>query len=287
MFPLSRILDRAAALYAEAPAVADGAVRLSYTGLAKRVAALAGGLRARSIAPGDRIAILARNSFRYLEINLACARAGIILVPLNIRLAPAEIERILALTETKLLLRGLPHDTAVPSIAWEDADGPGAGNSYEYLLYSGAPLAQPAPVASDAVAQIFFTSGTTGQPKGVCLTEGNLLTSALDSIIALALDSEDVWLPAPPMFHLVDAFAIWAITFVGGRHVITHFDPMNFGPLVEGERITKTSLPPTLPDMIVRDSPIDHYDLGSLDRISYGGAPMPDAVYARCVAALG
>jgi long-chain acyl-CoA synthetase len=89
------------------------------------------------------------------------------------------------------------------------------------------------------------------------------------------------------MFHLVDAFSIWAVSLVGGRHVTTHFDPMRFGPIVEAERITQTSLPPTLLDMVVRLSPIGDYDLSSLERISYGGAPMPDASYERVTAALG
>ena len=287
MFPLSRILDRAATLYGDAPAVAEDAARLTYRALGQRVAALAGGLAARGIGPGDRIAILARNSFRYLEANLACARAGIVLVPLNTRLAAAEIDRILALTEAKLLLQALPYHAPVAAVVWDDNDPPGADNAYERLLGSGEPLAQPVAVKPDDVAQIFVTSGTTGEPKGVCLSERNLLTSALDSIIALELNRDDVWLHAPPMFHLVDAFAIWAITLMGGKHVIAHFDPQGFGPLVARERVTKTSLPPTLLDMIVRDLPIDRSDLTSLDRISYGGAPMPDAVYERCTVALG
>ncbi|MDB5410839.1 MAG: fatty-acid--CoA ligase [Rhodospirillales bacterium] len=288
MFPLSRIVDRAASLYGRQVAVSDGAVRLSYAELAGRVKALAGGLLARGLRPGDRVAILGHNSFRYLEANLACAYAGLILVPLNTRLAGAEYDRILQRTETSLLLQALPHDPGtVAALRWSDDEPPGAPNDYEAMIAAATPLEQPASVEPDSIAQIFFTSGTTGEPKGVCLTEANLLSSALDSIVALELTGDDVWLHAPPMFHLVDAFAIWAVSLVGGRHVTTHFDPMRFGPLVQAERITQTSLPPTLLDMIVRLSPIGDYDLASLERISYGGAPMPDASFDRCAAALG
>jgi long-chain acyl-CoA synthetase len=269
------------------PAVAGGNVRLTYGELARRVVALAGALRARGIEPGDRVAILARNSFRYLEINLACAHAGIVLIPLNVRLAPAEISRILAVTEAKLVLRALPFATNVPEIVWDDAEALGADNGYERLIAGGPALDQPIAGKPDDIAQIFFTSGTTGEPKGVCLTQRNLVTSALDSIIAMELTADDVWFHAPPMFHLVDAFAIWAMTLVGGRHVIAHFEPQTFCPLVARERVSKTSLPPTLLDMIVRGSPTTDYDLSSLDRISYGGSPMPEAVYRRCTAALG
>ena len=288
MLPLARILDRAATLHGGRRSIADGDVRLGYDDLARRVARLAGGLRARGIMPSDRVAMLGRNSFRYVEINLACAQAGIVLVPLNIRLAPREIARILAMTQARLLLQSLPFAAGdVPSLAFDDGEPPGADTAYERLIATG-PALDPVPGRrDDDIAQIFFTSGTTGEPKGVCLTEHNLVTSAIDSVIALALGADDVWLHAPPMFHLVDAFAIWAVTLVGGRHVIAHFEPDRFGPLVAGERISKTSLPPVLIDMIARSPALAQHDLSSLDRISYGGSPMSDDLYERARAALG
>ncbi len=287
MLPLSRIVDRAAALQAALPAIVDGGVRFTYGELAQRAKKLAGALLARGILPGDRVAILARNSFRYLEVNLACAYAGIILVPMNIRIAPAEITRILTVTEAKLLLQALPYDGTTPAIMWDDRELPGADTAYEKLIAAGAQLDRAVKTQGDDIAQIFFTSGTTGEAKGVCLTHGNLITSALDSIVALELSPSDVWFHAPPMFHLVDAFAIWAVSMVGGLHVIAHFEPKDFGPIVQAQRVTKTSLPPVLLDMIERDPAIGDYDLSSLERISYGGAPMPDAMYHRVTAALG
>src|SRR5688572_622533 len=111
MIPLYRVVERASALHSARAAVFDAnGAELTYKDLLDRAVRLAAGLLARGIRPGDRVAILARNSFRYLEVNLACAYAGIILVPLNIRLAPVEIDRILALTETRLLLKALPYD---------------------------------------------------------------------------------------------------------------------------------------------------------------------------------
>jgi len=288
MLALARILERAAAFHGQRPAVVDGGVRLSYGELAGRAVRLAGALLARGIAPGDRIAVLARNSFRYLEINLACAHAGIVLIPLNIRLAPPEIARILALTETKLLFQALPFAAeSVPTLVFADGEPIAADTPYEQLAAAGPALDRAVSGKPKDIAQIFFTSGTTGQPKGVCLSQQNLVTSALDSVIALELNAHDVWLHAPPMFHLVDAFAIWAMTLTGGRHVITHFEPDRFGPLVAAERITQTGLPPILIDLIVRGADLARYDLRSLDRISYGGSPMSDDLYHRATAALG
>jgi long-chain acyl-CoA synthetase len=286
MFALHHIIARAATLYTDRLAVVDGNVRLTYGDLAARAGHLAGAFAGRGLKPGDRIALFGRNSFRSIEVHLACAHAGLILVPLNIRLAPAEIGYILNQTDARLLLRSLPLDVAVPeTIAWEDTEALHQG-TYERILAAGG-LVPPCPVDVDDIAQIFYTSGTTGQPKGVCLTHRNLMASALDSIIGLEINERDVWLHASPMFHLVDAFAIWGVSMVGGRHVVAHFDPETFGPLVERERITKTSLPPTLLDKIVRESSAAKYDLRSLDRISYGGSPMPEAVYRRCVETLG
>ena len=110
MFPLTHIVDRAAAYHARRAAAVQGGLRLTYGEVTRRAAALAGGMLARGIRPGDRVAILSRNNFRYLEVNLACAYAGIILIPLNHRLAAKEIDGILARTETRLLFQALPYE---------------------------------------------------------------------------------------------------------------------------------------------------------------------------------
>jgi long-chain acyl-CoA synthetase len=284
----SRIIDRAANLHARLPAAQQGSIKLTYGEVIGRAVRLAGFLVASGLRPGDRVAILARNSFRYLEVNFACAYAGLILVPLNIRLAPREISTILALTEVRLLFQALAFDSSsMETLAWEDDQPPGAANSYESAIDSGSILSGQVERKLHDVFQIFFTSGTTGEPKGVCLTQQNMVASALDAIMTLDLSADDVWFHAPPMFHLVDAWAIWAMTLVGGRHVTEHFDPARFGATVEAAKVTKVSLPPTLLDMIARDASTRRFDFSSLERISYGGSPMPEAVYRRCVATFG
>ena len=286
-FTLPRILDRAEALFGASLAVKGDNLGMTYGQLADRVARLAAALRNMGLSKGDRVALLARNSFRYLEINLACARAGLILVPLNFRLSEPEIARILHESGSTALLRALPfNDAGISALAWDDADPMGADTPYENLIRDSAPMETHVPCGVDDIAQIFFTSGTTGLPKGVCLTHGNLVASALDSVICMELRERDVWLHASPMFHLVDAFSVWAITLVGARHVFAHFAPDSFAATVEAERITKSSLPPTLLDMIAKSPATTNHDVSSLDLISYGGSPMSKSVYGRVKAAL-
>jgi long-chain acyl-CoA synthetase len=287
MLLLNDVLEQADELHGNKVAVSTHGLQLTYSELLDRSRRLAAALRRNHVTPGDRVAILARNSFRYLEVNFACTLVGAILVPLNVRLAEPEIAEIVRRTDCGLAFCADPfHIDDMPIIRWDDAHGPGEPCAYETLLMSEQPDRQSRRPDSSEVAQIFFTSGTTGLPKGVCLSHENLLASALDAVETLELTSADAWLHAAPMFHLVDAFAIWGMTLAGGRHVTAHFEPDMFGPLVQETGITKTSLPPTLLDWISRARPRLRYDLSSLAMISYGGSPMQEAVYRRCREAL-
>jgi long-chain acyl-CoA synthetase len=287
MFPLTHIVERAAAYHAGRTAVTQGTIALTYGELTARAARLAGALHAQGLRPGDRVAILSRNNFRYLEVNLACVHAGIILIPLNHRLAAKEIDGILARTETRLLFQALPYDPrGVSTVTWVDDDPPAAANAYEKLIAGAAPWAHAHAAQLDDTAQIFFTSGTTGEPKGACLTHRNLTATAFDTVTSLELTGDDVWLHAPPMFHLVDATAIWGVTLAGGRHVTEHFDPKTFGATVRANKVTQTALPPTLLDMVLRQG-IDPQDFRSLNRLSFGGAPMPEPLFRKLSSAFG
>jgi len=286
---LGEVIMRAAERYGSQPAVAAGKSHLTYADLLTRSQRLAAAMAGLGIVPGDRVAILARNGFRYLEVNFACSLMGAILVPLNIRLSEQEIGHIVAKTQCRLIFCGSSFHVngAARTIGWADELAAGSDCEYELFLATGRLQVSWSKNVTSDTAQIFFTSGTTGSPKGVCLTHGNLAASGLDAMETLNFNSQDAWLHAAPMFHLVDAFAIWGMTMVGGRHVAVHFEPGTFGSLVETHRITKTSLPPTLLDWIARTNPRNRHDLSSLDLISYGGSPMQDAIYRRCRTALG
>jgi len=293
MIPIAALLPRAAELFPDRCAVWDGDTRYSYAELLRRVEALANAFRSRGVKKGDRVAVLDNNSFQYAEAYYACAYAGLILVPLNSRLAGPELVYQLNDSAAKVLLVGTSHldvlETIRPKLAsvewvisYGQEGGPSGALAYEAML-SAAAGGKVLPVESSAndIAQIYYTSGTTGEPKGVCLTHGNMITSAIDSIIGLELNERDVWLHAAPMFHLVDAWAIWAMPLLGASQVMLQFAPERAMQTIDKTKPTAAGMPPALINMMASHPSASRYNLNSLRVICYGGAPTPIGLLQR------
>jgi long-chain acyl-CoA synthetase len=295
MLSIDRILPRARALYPDRPAVNGGEGWLTFEQLGQRVDALSGALAGLGVKPGDRVAVLDFNSARYLEAYYAAAQAGIVMVPLNSRLAAPEVEYILKDCATKVLIASPPVFPIVEALQGRVSSleavvtyGPGPGNSFDYenLLTKAATWSQLATPALSDLAQIYYTSGTTGEPKGVCLTYGNMAVSATDSIIGLGLDWHDCWLHSAPLFHLVDAWAVWAMPLLGAPQIPLHFTPESFFSFVEKWKPTGTALPPTLINLLCTHPKVQECDIKSLRLIMYGGSPMPVAVLEKAHATM-
>jgi acyl-CoA synthetase (AMP-forming)/AMP-acid ligase II len=138
------------------------------------------------------------------------------------------------------------------------------------------------PTRAEDPAQLYFTSGTTGSPKGVILTQGNVLAHAVMTVAELGLGESEVWAHVAPMFHLADAWATFAITAVGGCHVfLRRFDARAALDLLERERVTVTNLVPTMLNRVVREPDAARRDLRGLRLLMSGGAPIaPETVRA-------
>jgi long-chain acyl-CoA synthetase len=133
--------------------------------------------------------------------------------------------------------------------------------------------------------QIYYTSGTTGEPKGVCLTNRNMYAGGLDGVLALSATREDSWQHSGPLFHLASSFAVWSMPIVGGTQLTVHFDPKRAIQSIATEKVTMTSLPGAILGLMA-DVPGISARVSSLRTIIYGGAPTPMGVLKKAGAVL-
>ena len=297
MYPLAHILQRASMQFPTRTAVVDGALRLSYRALADRVHRLAGALTSLGLARGDRVAILDWNTHRYLEAYYACAHAGFAFIPLNSRLAPRELRYVLQDSDARALLVAEPflplYDEVaggLPSLEFAIGLGlpsrPASMLDYETLVGEARPMVTSLSTELDDIVLIYYTSGTTGEPKGVCLTNRNMFAGGLDGVMALGVRREDVWLHSGPLFHLASSFAVWSMPLMGATQIVVQFEPRRAIELMARENVTMTSLPGAIMGMVAGLPEIRQHDLSRLRTIVYGGAPTPMGVLRKAAAAL-
>jgi len=273
-----------------------GERRRLWSETGERVARLAGGLRALGVAPGERAAILSLNSDRYLEVYLATAWAGAVVVPLNIRWTLAENLDALRDCRPKMLLFdktfaeiGLALGQALPGLTLvyaDDGEPPRGAQAYEALVARSEPIPDAMREGSD-LAGIFYTGGTTGRSKGVMLSHANLMANAFNSLCERAGGEDVIYLHAAPMFHLANAGAMYTLLLRGGANVmIPAFTPEGALAAIQKERVTDTVLVPTMIQLMVDHPRFAAYDLSSLSRIAYGASPISEALLVRAMKAL-
>ncbi len=297
----SRILKRAVKLYASKIAVVDGDVRLTYAEVDQRVRRVYHAVAKAGIAAGGRIAVLDFNTYRYLELYFGMSLTGRVLLPLNIRLSPAEYtyilndaeaEAIIFHADFKPILEKIRSDLRTVKqfyIAEGAADASWITDTYENLI-AQAPSDPVASVVEDenAVLNLYYTSGTTGKPKGVMLTHRNIYANALTTIIAFRLEDRTVWHHIAPLFHLADAFFIWSVTYQGGRHVMQRqFVPQQVLQTMQAEGVTAAMMVPTMINFLLNVPDLASYDLSALQWVMVGGAPMSPANALRMMKNLG
>lgn len=289
-------------------AVVEGDLRVTYAELGAQVDRLARFFIRRGVAPGDRVSALMVNSHAYLAIYFGVAGAGAILNPLNHRLSTAELAFILADAGARWLVAdvGFAEQVAalvaapavgvspLEGVVWVGGDpGPALGVETVALARvlalseDGAAFA-PMDRQPDDLAHLYYTSGTTGRPKGVMLTHENVCVHARGAIEELDLCADDVWGHIAPMFHLADAWATFAITWVGGRHImVPRYDAPTVLDALARHRVTITNLIPTMCSDLVSHPDAASIDLGSLRLLMSGGAPIAPALVKRLVDTFG
>lgn len=284
-------LRRALKLYGNKIGVVDGPLRLTYGEFDERVNRLSNALLGMGVKPGDRVAIIESNSHYLLEALYGVISIGAVIVTINIRLFPREILHILNDCEANVLIF---HEEYLPLV--EDlkdrlrhikdfavipkGKAPSWCADYDTVLDQASPVEPPEPeVDENALAQLFYTSGTTGNPKGVMLSQRHIYGNAMAGIISARFTDADNFLHLIPMFHVNGWGTPQALTCMGGCHVmLRRFDPEAIFKLIEEERVTKFFAVATMMNILMNHESINKYDLGSLEMILLGGAPAAPAV---------
>jgi acyl-CoA synthetase (AMP-forming)/AMP-acid ligase II len=294
---IGSLLTKASRLHSNRLAIQYGEQQLSYAELNQRVGQLAQALRSLGVRPGDRVAIVQRNGPALFETLFACFRAGAAAVPINVRLHPEEVAFICQDSGVKVLVATGEYATSAlrareqtPGLQIIGVESIPATLDYEPLLVAADPLLTDTEVDPNDLAWLFYTSGTTGKPKGAMLTHRNLLAMTMNYYADVnPLAPEDIVLHAAPLTHGSGLYALPAIA-KGATNIILHtssFEPRVVFDLIQRLRITTIAfLAPTQIKMLL-NGPYQSYDLSSLRCIAYGGGPMYVEDMKQAVEAFG
>lgn len=296
-----RILRRAGKLYPRKVAVVDGDVRLTYSELQERVDRATLAVADLGVSEQGRVAILDYNTHRYMDMYFGVAQSGRGLLPLNTRLSADEYVFILNDAEAEALIFHADFKAVVEKVRAAatsvkhyiicdgPADEPWISGTYEdFLAAASSEPVRFEPADENDLLNLYYTSGTTGRPKGVILTHRNIYANALTTIISFKLEDATVWHHIAPLFHLADAFFAWSVTFQGGRHIMQRqFNAKAVLQTIEKERISCCMMVPTMINLILSEPDLESYDLSSLQWIMVGGAPMSPANAQRMMSRLG
>ena len=261
-------LGFAARYHADRLAISGCPTRQTFRGLDKRVARVAAMLAREGFVSGDRLALLLPNGPEFLEFVFACARLGVVAMPLDTQWSSAEIARVLADAKPRGLIR---HSSlAVPAIeiAWQRV------LDKEPLQDTGV-AAPPAINDPDAALALIYVTGSMVRPKGVLLTHGAAVANFQHANTWMRLSEHSVYLHAAPLFHIADFPFVFAATASGACQLVTpRLSPSAFCQTVQRERVSHSVLLPTTTNLLAQLPELHRYDLSSVKQIGYSGSPI-------------
>lgn len=295
-FSLASIVREHAAATPDAPALSFEGTTMSFAELDSRSSRVASALLGEGVRPCDRVAVLSKNGPEFFEIVFGCAKIGAIVAGLNWRLAPPEISAIVADATPALIFVG---ESERGLLDLDDATRSGVrrvfGLGSEYNEWSAAGSASdPGHGGSghrsqpDDVALLLYTSGTTGVPKGVMLTNLGLSCTARLASEVWAMSSASVSLVAMPLFH-IGGIGYGLATMSQGGHTVLMREvvPSTIIDSIAKYRVTHSFFVPAVIQMLLSTPGVDEADLSSLELLLYGASPIGDALLRRALAVFG
>jgi acyl-CoA synthetase (AMP-forming)/AMP-acid ligase II len=291
---LDQIARRNALRFPDKPALVMGERSISWKELDQRVDRIASALLARGLKRGDMVAVLLANCPEFVELYFGIARAGMVVTPVNYRLTANELTQILSHAQPSLFIVGAAFverarelESTLPELKkrWLLGGGALAGaEDYEQVLAQASDAAVVSAADENDTFAIFFTSGTTGLPKGAMVSHLNLEANGYNQFVADGSLRDDVNLVGTPLYHMGAVFMAVTYMMLGCTQVILeYFDPPAWLAALQKRKASVALLVPTMINAVLNHAKLADYDLSSLRLIFYGGGPMPPAVLRRAL----
>ncbi len=287
---LTQGLHRSVSQCPDKIALVNGDRQFTHTELIDRIGRLAAALAGLGAAEGDRIGILATNSAEYVEYALACPWGGFVLAPINNRWSLTEMayqvddaEITVLITDPASLAQARELrdkcSTLASIVCYGAAQLPDDCLDYEDLITASTPMADRR-LSGDALAAILYTGGTTGVPKGVMLGPGQIMVSGMGSLLSAGLPNRpERFLHVSPLYHMAALAGIYQQVMLGStQYVLGEFDVHRLAETIERERITATTLVPTMIQRLLTLIETTGADLSSLIHLGYGASPISETV---------
>jgi 2-furoate---CoA ligase len=269
-------------------AIVDGDLRLTYSAWLPKISSVVAAFDDAGLKPGDHLVTLLQNRWEAATLHWACQFAGIIITPLNWRAKPDELAFVLDNAEAR-------------AIAYEpvSAEAAATGTLPKFIIGATAADAisfdaiiedHAAPATARAAAEswslMFYTSGTTGRPKGVPRRHRTERAAAIAHVAQNLYASGECTLGVMPLYHTMGVRSLLAMSLIGGCFVcLPRFDVPGALALIERERVTNLYLVPTLYHDIVHHPAFAQHDVASVRKLGFAGAPMTDALLAALTTA--
>ena len=263
----------------------------SFAQLHERSSRTANALKAVGVGQGDRVALLTKNCAECFELMYACNKMGAIFTGLNWRLAPTEIQAIVQDAQPKVIIVSAGEEALLTDtcrklscikrivVLGEDFDGWRKAAADSDPGHSGAP---------DEVALLLYTSGTTGLPKGVMLTNQGMSFTPRLAAESWGMDADSVNLVAMPMFHIGGCGYGSSTMTVGGHTILLReVNPARIIEVIAKHKVTHTFLVPTVVQAVLEVPHVKEADLSSMQLLMYGAAPMGNVLLRRAIEILG